>query len=238
LEFYKTVFLDLDNTLFSFNDMYEQVAYHAIEQTVGFDKLPTDIADFYKQFRRLADALYVEYESGKQTIDCYRTLRWIQTFGHYQIPISDSKMNELNQFILNHYLDFVTPYPGSKEFLVELKKRVRVGLITNGPEVMQRAKLIRMEYLDFFDEQLVITSETVGKSKPDPQIFHYALNKAGISPNEALHIGDSIHHDIQGAIASGVDSALIHMENHQLEVKPTFHFQDFYEAASTLQLKQ
>ncbi|MEM9487673.1 MAG: HAD-IA family hydrolase [Myxococcota bacterium] len=52
----------------------------------------------------------------------------------------------------------------------------------------------------------IIASGDVKMSKPDPRIFELALRKAGCKPREAVHIGDSLAHDIEGARAAGIDA--------------------------------
>jgi putative hydrolase of the HAD superfamily len=55
----------------------------------------------------------------------------------------------------------------------------------------------------------VIMSSQVGCAKPDPQIFATALERIGVSPAEALHIGDSEALDVEGAHAAGLRALLI-----------------------------
>jgi 2-haloalkanoic acid dehalogenase type II len=54
-----------------------------------------------------------------------------------------------------------------------------------------------------------ISSEAAGSCKPDPGIFHFALQKVGCGPEEVIFVGDSRVHDIQGARAVGMRSVLI-----------------------------
>jgi putative hydrolase of the HAD superfamily len=54
-----------------------------------------------------------------------------------------------------------------------------------------------------------ITSAAVGAPKPAPAIFRAALELAGAEPEQALHVGDSIEHDIRGALAAGVAPVLL-----------------------------
>lgn len=231
---YKTIFLDLDNTLFSFDDMYKMVSKAAIEQIMGNQGMNLPFEDFYLTFRRIADELYGEYEMGERTMDSYRDERWLRTFAYHQIPFTDDTLSELNQYIISNYLGYVKPYDGVQHFLDHLSKQYSLGLITNGPVEMQMSKLQAMNLLPFFDSKLIIISEKLGVSKPSPDIFHSALKNAGAKPTEALHIGDSIKHDIAGANGVGMDSALIHSSDGRGNVMPTYYFSDFFEAAKTL----
>jgi HAD superfamily hydrolase (TIGR01662 family) len=54
-----------------------------------------------------------------------------------------------------------------------------------------------------------LSSGTHGKVKPSPLIFAAALELLGISANEAVMVGDSLHDDIEGARACGIRGILL-----------------------------
>jgi putative hydrolase of the HAD superfamily len=51
---------------------------------------------------------------------------------------------------------------------------------------------------------IVIDSDVVGVAKPDPAIFHIALEACAVAPERVLHIGDTVGADVKGALAAGV----------------------------------
>jgi len=55
----------------------------------------------------------------------------------------------------------------------------------------------------------VVTSAEVGSAKPDGGIFARGLALAGVGAHEALHVGDSVEHDVAGARAAGIAAALV-----------------------------
>jgi putative hydrolase of the HAD superfamily len=55
----------------------------------------------------------------------------------------------------------------------------------------------------------VVTSAEVGAGKPDPRIFERALQVAGVAAGEALHVGDKVDNDVNGAAAAGVRGVLV-----------------------------
>ncbi|MCL4464740.1 MAG: HAD-IA family hydrolase [Chloroflexi bacterium] len=91
--------------------------------------------------------------------------------------------------------------------LRELRGRgLVVGLISNtdrdaGPMC---AELGVAEHFDF-----VLSSCLVGFEKPDPRIFQLALEKAGVAPHEAIHVGDQYKSDVAGALAAGIQPLLL-----------------------------
>ena len=52
-----------------------------------------------------------------------------------------------------------------------------------------------------------------GHAKPDPNIYHLALNKIGADPKECLHVGDHIQNDFHGPRALGIQALLLDREN-------------------------
>ncbi len=59
-------------------------------------------------------------------------------------------------------------------------------------------------YIDF-----AITSSEVGSEKPHPPIFLAALERAGVSPSEAIHVGDQYNSDVVGAKGAGINPLLL-----------------------------
>jgi putative hydrolase of the HAD superfamily len=55
----------------------------------------------------------------------------------------------------------------------------------------------------------VLTSAEVGQPKPRREIFDAALALAGVDPQRAVHVGDSLAHDVEGALAVGVAPVLL-----------------------------
>jgi putative hydrolase of the HAD superfamily len=51
---------------------------------------------------------------------------------------------------------------------------------------------------------LVLDSFVVGIEKPDPGIFHHALEALGVPSSRAVHVGDTGWADVEGARAAGV----------------------------------
>lgn len=55
----------------------------------------------------------------------------------------------------------------------------------------------------------VICSGMVGVAKPDRRLFDAALELAGVSAAETLHVGDSYEEDVVGARAAGIEPVLL-----------------------------
>ena len=65
---------------------------------------------------------------------------------------------------------------------------------------------------------VLVTSKEVGAEKPDPRMFNAALEKVGILPQEAVHVGDQYHSDVGGARGVGINPVLLDRGNHHPEI--------------------
>jgi putative hydrolase of the HAD superfamily len=55
----------------------------------------------------------------------------------------------------------------------------------------------------------ILTSAGAGARKPAPAIFEQALVLAGTTPEQAIHVGDSVEEDVAGARAAGIEPVLV-----------------------------
>jgi len=97
--------------------------------------------------------------------------------------------------------------PEAHDVLTEFSRDRKVALISNfdqAPHV--HAFLVEEGLTPFFD--LVVVSDEVGLKKPDPRIFHFALDRIGLTPDEVVHVGDMTD-DVAGAQAAGITPILI-----------------------------
>jgi HAD superfamily hydrolase (TIGR01549 family) len=92
--------------------------------------------------------------------------------------------------------------PGVRESLSRLATQYKLGLVTNGTGVTQRAKLRALSLDTLLDP--IIISEEVGLRKPDAKIFALAIAGWSIAPASVLFVGDDPVSDIAGATAAGL----------------------------------
>ena len=101
------------------------------------------------------------------------------------------------------------PIASSAGVLRELeRRRVPVVIVSNsGGEVANELGIARVCQVGRGDGACVvriIDSSVVGIRKPDPGIFHLALETLDLGPDEVVHIGDSVRFDVAGARAAGI----------------------------------
>jgi len=91
----------------------------------------------------------------------------------------------------------VVLYEEALTVLERLAKDYTLGALTNG-----NADIYKTDAAEYFD--FAFLAEDIGVSKPAPDMFHAALDRAGVLPGEIVHVGDNPEHDIAGAQAIGM----------------------------------
>jgi putative hydrolase of the HAD superfamily len=98
-------------------------------------------------------------------------------------------------------------YEDVRPALASLRARgVRLGIISNWDRRLRT--IVREMELDSLFDAVTISSEE-GVRKPNPRIFERALARLGVAPHEAMHVGDLVCDDVEGARAAGVRPVLL-----------------------------
>jgi HAD superfamily hydrolase (TIGR01509 family) len=95
--------------------------------------------------------------------------------------------------------------PGTREALEQLRRRSRLGVISNSDGRIA-ALLERVGIADCFE--CIVDSGSVGVEKPDPRIFQAALERMKVSGDASLYVGDVYSIDYLGARAAGMQAVL------------------------------
>jgi HAD superfamily hydrolase (TIGR01549 family) len=96
---------------------------------------------------------------------------------------------------------------GADTVVRELGARFRIGLLTNGPTDIQTIKLEHAGLTGCFDT--VVMSGQAGMGKPSPAVFARVLDDLGVSPDQAVMVGNSWERDVEGARAAGMGAVWI-----------------------------
>ncbi len=86
--------------------------------------------------------------------------------------------------------------------LQALGARYRLGVVTNGIDRVQRARLSASGLARFFET--IVTSQGCGYAKPDPRILRVALARLGVAARHAVYVGDDPAVDGAAARRAGV----------------------------------
>lgn len=102
-------------------------------------------------------------------------------------------------------------YPDVESTFLNLKMQgLKIGLISNFDSRLETL-LEEIELKKYFD--LLVYSGKLGLSKPNPQIFLYALKELDLIPEEVIYVGDDLNNDYYPAFNLGINALLIDRYN-------------------------
>ena len=120
-------------------------------------------------------------------------------------PMPEAFYRRLSELFMvtSHWHVFPDAYPT----LSALRERgLILGAVSNWvwnlPELLHALDLVR--HFDF-----IAASSRIGFEKPHPRIFEWALEQAKADAAEAIHVGDHLGADIEGARGVGIGGVLI-----------------------------
>lgn len=103
-----------------------------------------------------------------------------------------------------------TPYEDVLPALRELRQRGLALVIASNWDCSLPNWLEPTGILELVDG--VVTSAEVGAPKPSTRVFERALAIAHAAPAEAVHVGDRLDNDVEGAAAAGIRPVLMQRE--------------------------
>ena len=107
------------------------------------------------------------------------------------------------------------PFSDVKPVLEELQASgFRLGAISNWDSSL-RDVLSGVALSSFFEE--IIVSADVGLYKPKAAIFNLACERLDVSAAQAIHIGDHVTADAEGALGAGLQAVLIDRRQHHAD---------------------
>jgi len=216
---YRHVFFDLDRTLWDF-DAAAEVAFERIYTKYNLKALGIPNAhEFHEVYHPLNERLWELYREDKITKDYLNRTRFVLPLEHYGIH-DTALADHLSEDYVYFSPRIVRLVPGTMDLLDYLKPKYHLHLITNGFQEVQDTKLSGSGMKPYFETLTV--SEEVGVKKPNPEIFHYALRKAGATAAESLMIGDEMAVDIDGARAAGIDQIFFNPSRKSVKGERTF----------------
>jgi len=219
----RVVFFDAADTLFhvkgSVADIYLQ---HAVQ--FGFaqkpDSLMTIKQAFNRAFRDAPPPIFATTEPVR--IKHSERLWWFDIVHNvfYRVGMFD-RFDEFFDAVFQVFEnpDTWTLYPETEAVLSQLRVQgMELGIISNFDSRL--FTILRGLGIDRLFDTVTISSLTQA-AKPAPKIFQSALEKHAVDPEEALHIGDSVRDDLEGATRAGLMGVLLDRESRISGALPT-----------------
>lgn len=245
----RAVLFDLDDTLL-WDDRSVKEAFQATCAAAS-EAVKVDPVKLEEEVRREARALYESFETfpftkqiginpfeglwarfseGEQEqfrkleklAPGYRTAAW--TKGLKALGVDDEALGyRLGEMFPQERRARPIVYEETFSVLSDLKGKVKLLLLTNGSPDLQKEKIAGVPELSAYFDHIVI-SGSFGIGKPDPTIFHHAMQLLDIRPEEGIMVGDKLTTDILGA--NGVGMKSVWMNRHGItrndDIVPAF----------------
>lgn len=194
------VLFDLDDTLF--DHRYGTRAALAVLRDHHEVLGRQDAGDFARRHAELLERLHVDVLAGRLTVDEARVRRFTMLFEEAGHNLTAADAAAVAEQYRDAYLASWRLVPGALALLTVLRRTARLGIVTNNV-VSEQTRKVRALGLEPLVDVLVI-SEAVGVSKPDPRIFAIALDRLQCRPVETVMVGDSWTTDVVGAAGAGL----------------------------------
>lgn len=214
----KAVIFDLDNTLTDFMRMKENAVDAAVDAMVD------------------AGLRFPPEEIKKKIYDVYdkEGIEFQKVFDHALVDLLGEVDFKIQAAGIVGYRRAkeasLVLYPHVKITLIELMKRgMRLAVVSDAPRKEAWLRLCYLQLHHMFD--FVSTFEDAGERKPSPVPFQRALDHFGLSPEEAVMVGDWPERDITGAAHVGLVTVFARYGNTfgSVESGARYDINDIYE---------
>lgn len=188
----KALLFDVDNTLLDFSRFKRESAL-AAAKAIRKAGVNEDERALYKKIFGIYDEKGIEYQNTFHDL----LLRY---------NLSPNLHERAKQAAIIGYQKkkyaLLRPRPKVIRTLSVLQKRFKLGIVTDAPREKAWQRLV-LSGLDHFFE-VVVTLDDTNELKPSRKPFLRALSQLGVTPGEALFVGDNPERDVLGAKKAGI----------------------------------
>lgn len=229
---YKTLFIDLDNTLYDFSGNSRE-AYIAVYNLLDYDRWFRSFEHYYEIYEEYNLRLWALYAEGKITKEHLNAERYSHPLRVVGAPDPEAIGAQFWDEAMKRLPLGSRLMPHAKEILTYLRPKYKMYILSNGFTELQSRKMQSAGIAHYFDG--MILSEDIGVNKPNPAIFTHALQVAESTAEESLMIGDNYEVDIEGAQRVGIDQVFYNISKKDLNPE---HPQPTFTITSLLELKK
>lgn len=218
---FKNLILDLDNTLYGYNDPHQKAILFLLNQ-------------FSKEFKVALEEVKTTFQIARKKThlelpnraSSHNRLLYVQKlFELFEINSLPYALKYYN-FYWDTFLDHMTLFDGVDEILKKHKSNGgKICILTDLTSHIQYRKIEKLKLYEYVD--FMVTSEEVGIEKPHPLMFSKALQKLNSTPEQALMIGDNWEKDIIGANNTGISSIWLNDANKDIRLSNVEQYAKF-----------
>ena len=204
----KTVFLDLDDTIFDFHKA-EAVALSGMLEEIGVTPTEERLAR-YSEINKLQWQRLERGEVTREEVLVERFRVFFREFGIERDANEARAIYEHRLGIGHYFID------GAEDLLNALFGKYDLYLASNGTARVQKGRIESSGIEKYFKE--IFVSQNIGHNKPSKEFFDYCFSKInGFKKEEAIIVGDSLTSDILGGINAGIKTCLFNPKSKKNE---------------------
>ncbi|MGH1366566.1 MAG: HAD family hydrolase [Calditrichia bacterium] len=147
-----------------------------------------------------------QFEAARHTgIETHNSFWICATLAELGQPISleDERLTKAIRIYFASFVEFASVIPGTVEMLKELRKRYKLGLLSNFTDGQgARNILTELGLANYFEVTLI--SGELGYRKPHQKVFDTLASELSTVHEQILFVGDNVDDDIGGAMRSGM----------------------------------
>lgn len=219
--------LDLDDTILDFK-MAEYIAIGKTIQEFGVE--PT--AEVRQRYHEINDWHWKQLELGNLTRRQVQVERFTMLFRELgrEVDAEYCAQKYMENLSMGHYF-----LPGAEEAVMELSKKYRLFLVSNGNSPVQKGRLTSANLYRFFEA--VFISQDIGHNKPSRAYFDACFARIpGFDPDKALMVGDSLSSDILGGINAGIKTVWVNPSHKPCgDIRPDYEIEALHQLPALLE---
>jgi putative hydrolase of the HAD superfamily len=208
----RAVFFDVDFTLIYPGPMFQGAGYRDVCRQHG---VTVDADAFDRAVAASSSLLDAHGGTYDPEVFIRYTARIIEEMGGRGPDVDAAARDIYDRWAACHH--FIL-YDEVTEVLRALRASgIKIGLISN----TQRCLASFQEHFALNGLfAVMISSSEHGYMKPHPSIFEAALEQAGVQRDEAVMVGDSLAHDVEGARRFGMRAVLVSRSGQPVDCPP------------------
>jgi putative hydrolase of the HAD superfamily len=205
------IFFDIDDTLYSTSDFAARARAASVDAMIAAGlQVPREelLAELDEVVKEFSSNYPLHFNRLVQRLP-RRALKGVNTaliLAAGVVAYHETKAREL------------APYPDALALLRKLARtRLTIGVITDGLEVKQAEKLVRLGVLAYVNPLAVYISDQVGINKPNPKLYLRACADLNLKPANVMYVGDNPRNDIDPPNRIGMATVRLRRGRHKDE---------------------
>jgi HAD superfamily hydrolase (TIGR01549 family) len=205
----KAILFDFGQTLVDSADGF-RLAEKEAQKKIYLDLQMTDWNKFISIYRKVRTEFYTNSIMSRVTI-------WTEVYRRFSVQVNSRKLETWEHDYWEIAKSKTTPFSETEQVLEKLHLKYRLAIITNtqGQKTTEKHRISLFPKIEKFFMDIIVAGESGIPPKPDSISFLKCLKNLGVSPYDAVFVGDDWEKDISGARNAGIQP--IWIQHHSVQ---------------------